>query len=178
MTEMNVFFNLNKVIFRWLKYFSFAIFLFGLFSLSSCKPDSPKNNDIEGRVTNLLSKMTLVEKIGQMSQIDPGYMSVDQMNKTVREGNYGSFLNVFGVAKINALQKVAMEESRLKIPLLIGRDVIHGYRTIFPIPLGMAATWNPEVVKKAFRISSIEASSQGIKWTFAPMIDITWDPRW
>jgi len=75
-------------------------------------------------------------------------------------------------------QRIAVEESRLGIPLMIGRDVIHGYRTIFPIPLGMAASWNPEAVKEAFRISAIEASSQGINWTFAPMIDITWDPRW
>ena len=167
------------MIYQLIKPSLFIIYLFAsLLFASSCKKPEPKKNDIESRVNNLLSEMTLDEKIGQMSQIDPGYMSADQINKAVSDGNYGSFLNVFGVAKINALQKVAMEESRLKIPLIIGRDVIHGYRTIFPIPLGMAATWNPEVVKKAFRISSIEASSQGIKWTFAPMIDITWDPRW
>jgi len=167
------------MIYQLIKPSLFIIYLFAsLLFASSCKKPEPKKNDIESRVNNLLSEMTLDEKIGQMSQIDPGYMSADQINKAVSDGNYGSFLNVFGVAKINALQKVAMEESRLKIPLIIGRDVIHGYRTIFPIPLGMAATWNPEVVKKAFRISSTEASSQGIKWTFAPMIDITWDPRW
>jgi len=167
------------MIYQLIKPSLFIIYLFAsLLYTSSCKQPEPKKNDIESRVNNLLSEMTLDEKIGQMSQIDPSYMSADQINKTVRDGNFGSFLNVFGVAKINALQKMAMEESRLKIPLIIGRDVIHGYRTIFPIPLGMAATWNPEVVKKAFRISSIEASSQGIKWTFAPMIDITWDPRW
>ncbi|MBW8334097.1 MAG: beta-glucosidase BglX [Prolixibacteraceae bacterium] len=157
--------------------FVIFIFLVVLFT-SSCKQTESNQNDIESRVNNLLSEMTLEEKIGQMSQIDPGYLSDDQMNQTVREGKYGSFLNIFGVEKINALQKIAMEESRLKIPLIIGRDVIHGYRTIFPIPLGMAATWNPQIVKKAFRISSVEASSQGIRWTFAPMIDITWDPRW
>lgn len=160
------------------KRYLFAI----LFSISilfnlSCKQAEP-NNDIESRVNKLLSEMTLDEKIGQMSQIDPGYLSDEQIKQAVREGKYGSFLNVSGVEKINALQKTALEESRLKIPLIIGRDVIHGYRTIFPIPLGMASTWNPEIVKRAFRISSIEASSQGIKWTFAPMIDITWDPRW
>jgi len=138
----------------------------------------PKKTNIESQVNNLLSKMTLDEKIGQMSQIDPGSRSIKQLADLVREGKYGSFLNVFGVDNINALQKTAMQESRLKIPLIIGRDVIHGYRTVFPIPLGMAATWNPEIVKQAFRISSVEASSQGIKWTFAPMIDITWDPRW
>lgn len=157
--------------------FVIFIFVFSLLTIS-CNQSKSKENDIENRVNSLLSKMTFDEKIGQMSQIDPGYMTGDQINQAVREGKYGSFLNIFGVEKINALQKIAMEESRLKIPLLIGRDVIHGYRTIFPVPLGMAATWNPDIVEKAFRISSIEASSQGIKWTFAPMIDITWDPRW
>jgi len=114
-----------------------------------------------------------------MTQIDPGFAGGDeQLKKSVRDGRYGSILNLWGVEKVNEIQKIAVEESRLGIPLLIGRDVIHGYRTIFPIPLGMAASWNPEIVKKAFRISAIECSSQGIKWTFAPMIDITWDPRW
>lgn len=178
MTDIIGSMNLNKVIFRRLKSFILALILFGLFIATSCKQTQPKDNDIEGRVKSLLSEMTLDEKIGQMSQIDPISMPAEQINQAIREGKYGSFLNVSGVEKINKLQKIAMEESRLKIPLLIGRDVIHGYRTIFPIPLAMASTWNPEIVKKAFRISSIEASSQGIKWTFAPMIDITWDPRW
>jgi len=178
MTDIKMFNHLNKVNLRLFQLSGFVIFLFVLFAASSCQQAQSKNNDIENRVKSLLSKMTLDEKIGQMSQIDPSYMSVEQMSQTVREGKYGSFLNVFGVEKINMLQKIAVEESRLKIPLIIGRDVIHGYRTIFPIPLAMASTWNPEIVKKAFRISSIEASSQGIKWTFAPMIDITWDPRW
>ncbi len=165
--------------FRLVKHYCLVLYIFLSFLFTtSCNQTESKKKDIESRVNTLLSEMTLDEKIGQMSQIDPSSMSGDQINQTVREGKYGSFLNVFGVEKINALQKIAMEESRLKIPLIIGRDVIHGYRTIFPIPLGMAATWNPELVKKAFRISSVEASSQGIKWTFAPMIDITWDPRW
>ncbi|MBA4322980.1 MAG: glycosyl hydrolase, partial [Odoribacter sp.] len=130
-------------------------------------------------MNKLLSEMTFEEKIGQMSQFDSGTSGTEeQLQKAVREGKVGSLLNYFGVAGVNAIQKIAMEESRLHIPLIIGRDVIHGYRTIFPIPLGMAASWNPEIVKKAFRISAVEASSQGIKWSFAPMIDITWDPRW
>jgi len=147
--------------------------------LVSCDKREHKIDNLEIRVNQLLAKMTLDEKIGQMTQVDPGFAGGDeQMKKSVRDGRYGSILNLFGVEKVNELQKIAMEESRLGIPLLIGRDVIHGYRTIFPIPLGMAASWNPEIVKKAFRISAIECSSQGIKWTFAPMIDITWDPRW
>ena len=157
----------------------FVIYTFAILLMTaSCKEAESNKKNIESRVNTLLSEMTLEEKIGQMSQTDPGNLSGDQIDQLVRQGKYGSFLNIFGVEKINALQKIAMEQSRLKIPLIIGRDVIHGYRTIFPIPLGMAATWNPEIVKKAFRISSIEASSQGIRWTFAPMIDITWDPRW
>lgn len=145
----------------------------------SCNNKAAKPDKIENRVNQLLSKMTLDEKIGQVSQIDPSFAGgEEQLKKSVRDGRYGSLLNLFGVERVNEIQKIAVEESRQGIPLLIGRDVIHGYRTIFPIPLGMAASWNPEMVKKAFRISAIECSSQGIKWTFAPMIDITWDPRW
>ncbi len=147
--------------------------------VSSCVNEKASQNDVETKVNELLSQMTLEEKIGQMSQVEPAFPgSEEKLKQAIREGKYGSFLNLFGVDQVNALQKIAVEESRLKIPLLIGRDVIHGYKTIFPIPLGMAASWNSEIVKKAFRISSIEASSQGIKWTFAPMIDITLDPRW
>ena len=127
----------------------------------------------------MLAQMTLDEKIGQMSQLNISFfMDPEQLRTAVRDGRCGSLLNFFGAEQVNEIQRIAVEESRLGIPLIIGRDVIHGYRTIFPIPLGMAASWNPEIVKKAFRISAIEASSQGIKWTFAPMIDITWDPRW
>ena len=162
------------------KFSGFGFFLFSiLLFASSCQQPEPTKNDIESRVTNLLSKMTLDDKIGQMTQIDPGFAGgEEQLKKSVRDGRYGSILNLSGVERVNEIQKIAIEESRLGIPLLIGRDVIHGYRTIFPIPLGMAASWDPEIVKKAFRISAIECSSQGIKWTFAPMIDITWDPRW
>ncbi|HZK60655.1 MAG TPA: glycoside hydrolase family 3 N-terminal domain-containing protein, partial [Anaerovoracaceae bacterium] len=125
MTDIIGSIHLNKLVFRRLKNFIFALFLFGLFSATSCKQTQLKGNDIDGRVKSLLSEMTLEEKIGQMSQIVPGSMSDEQINQAVREGKYGSFLNVFGVEKINKLQKIAMEESRLKIPLLIGRDVIH-----------------------------------------------------
>jgi beta-glucosidase len=144
----------------------------------SCKREAGNKNDIESRVDKLLAEMTLDEKIGQMSQFDPGGGNIEQLKKAVRDGRCGSLLNYFGVDRINEIQAVAVKESRLGIPLIIGRDVIHGYRTVFPIPLGMAASWDPEMVRKSFRISAIEASSQGIKWTFAPMVDITWDPRW
>ncbi len=159
---------------------SFAILLVSLSLISSsCKTGETVQNDAGSRADKLLAQMTLDEKIGQMSQLDIGYFrDPEQLKQAVRDGRCGSLLNFFGAEQVNGIQKIAVEESRLGIPLIIGRDVIHGYRTIFPIPLGMAASWNPEAVKKAFRISAIEASSQGIKWTFAPMIDITWDPRW
>jgi len=145
----------------------------------ACREKVVDNSPVDARVSQLLSRMTIDEKIGQMSQIDPSFAGgPEQLKKAVRDGRYGSILNLFGIEKVNEIQKIAVEESRLGIPLLIGRDVIHGYRTIFPIPLGMAASWNPEIVRKAYRISAIECSSQGIRWTFAPMIDITWDPRW
>ena len=150
-----------------------------LLGFVACDHPAKQKDKIENRIDQLLAKMTLDDKIGQMTQIDPGFAgSEEQLKKSVRDGRYGSILNLFGVEKINEIQKIALEESRLGIPLLIGRDVIHGYRTIFPIPLGMAASWDAEAIRKAFRISAIECSSQGIKWTFAPMIDITWDPRW
>ena len=150
-----------------------------LLVISSCSSGGHVTDEAEARADEMLARMTLDEKIGQMSQLDISYFrDMEQMKQAVREGRCGSFLNFFGVDQVNEIQRTAIEESRLGIPLIIGRDVIHGYRTVFPIPLGMAASWNPEIVKDAFRIAAIEASSQGIKWTFAPMLDITWDPRW
>lgn len=145
----------------------------------SCRRGNSVSDDADARAATMLARMTLDEKIGQMSQVFDGFFSDnDEFKQAIRDGRFGSMLNFFGAEKVNEAQRIAVEESRLGIPLMIGRDVIHGYRTIFPIPLGMAASWNPEAVKEAFRISAIEASSQGINWAFAPMIDITWDPRW
>ncbi len=157
-----------------------ALLLIGLSLMTfSCGSGVSGSDDAEARAGKMLARMTLDEKIGQMSQLFNGfYPDAEQLKQAVRDGRCGSLLNFFGTEQVNELQRVAMEESRLGIPLIIGRDVIHGYRTIFPIPLGMAASWDPEAVREAFRISAVEATSQGIKWTFAPMIDITWDPRW
>lgn len=129
---------------------------------------------IEEKVNNLLSQMTLDEKIGQLQQ---GIVT-DNIENDVKEGKYGSFLNAGDLETKIRLQKIAVEESRLGIPLIFGRDVIHGYRTVFPIPLGLGATWNPELVKQGSAVAAYEASEQGIHWTFAPMIDIARDPRW
>lgn len=156
-----------------------VIFVFLALVGNSCKSAGNMSDDADARAATMLARMTLDEKIGQMSQVFDGFFSdPEKFKQAIRDGRFGSMLNFFGAEKVNEAQRIAVEESRLGIPLLIGRDVIHGYRTIFPIPLGMAASWNPEAVKEAFRISAVEASSQGINWAFAPMIDITWDPRW
>jgi beta-glucosidase len=161
------------------KRLSTAIFVLLMILTGSCSRTQLSKNDVESRVEKLIVQMTLDEKIGQMSQLEVGMVGTEEnLKKAVREGRCGSLLNCSGVERVNELQRVAVKESRLGIPLILGRDVIHGYRTVFPIPLGMAASWDPEIVKKAFRIAATEASSQGIRWSFAPMIDITWDPRW
>lgn len=158
-----------------------TIFNTGLMALilTACSQPSGTGKDslIEKQVEELLGKMTLPEKIGQMNQLSP-FGSMDEIAGQVRQGEIGSLLNVTDPEKVNEIQKVAVEESRLGIPLLISRDVIHGYKTIFPIPLGQAATFNPQIVEDAARVAAIEASADGIRWTFAPMIDISRDPRW
>jgi beta-glucosidase len=132
----------------------------------------------EVRVEELLSEMTLAEKIGQMCQIHVDTLGRSQGEERIRRGQAGSVLTVYGAAKINQLQRIAVEESRLGIPLIVGNDVIHGYRTIFPIPLAESCTWDPGLVEEAARIAAEEASADGTDWTFAPMVDICRDPRW
>lgn len=145
-------------------------------SLMGCSQPQDKNTEIENKVETLLHKMTLEEKLGQMNQLSP--WDFEDLTKRVRKGEVGSILNVVNPEEVNKIQKIAVEESRLGIPLIVSRDVIHGYKTIFPIPLGQAATFNPEVVKEGARVAAIEASADGIRWTFAPMIDVARDPRW
>lgn len=132
-------------------------------------------DNVEQRAKDLLAQMTLAEKIGQTVQY--GRCEERELN-LVAEGKIGSLLNVHGPKKINELQRLAVEETRLGIPLLIGDDVIHGFRTIFPIPLGEAASWDLEGMEKNARIAAEEAAAEGIRWTFAPMVDVTRDPRW
>lgn len=136
-------------------------------------------SNIESRVESLLARMTLEEKLGQMSQSTSLATPLSDHFKTeIRAGRWGSFLNAGSPADRAEAQRIAMKESRLGIPLLFGRDVIHGYKTIFPIPLGQAASWDPELVEQAARQAAREAAAEGIRWTFAPMIDIARDPRW
>ncbi len=139
---------------------------------SGTKPDE----NIEKRVDSVLVKMTLEEKIGQLIQI-VGMDSAKE--RLIRNNQIGSVLiGLKGPAECNRLQKIAVEETRLGVPLIFANDIIHGYHTIFPVPLGEASSWNPEIVKKACRISAFESASEGTRWTYAPMVDIARDPRW
>jgi beta-glucosidase len=137
---------------------------------------------IEQRVSRLLGQMTLEEKIGQTvhfadSSTGPGSAHADYREQTA-QGRVGSFENITGAAETNSLQKLAVENSRLHIPLVFALDVIHGYRTIFPVPLAMASTWDPALVESASRIAAKEATKEGIRWTYSPMVDIARDARW
>jgi beta-glucosidase len=141
---------------------------------------SQRRQNVEARINALLARMTLAEKLGQLQQLDgeangnyrPEHATL------VRQGLLGSTLNVRGAARTNELQRIAVNESRLKIPLIFGFDVIHGYRTILPIPLGEAASWDPSAAERAAGIAAAEARASGVHWTFAPMLDIARDPRW
>ncbi len=133
--------------------------------------------EIEKRIDKLLSQMTLQEKIGQMNQISAGG-SVEPFADAVRNGQVGSILNETDPGRVNELQRIAVEESRLGIPILIARDVIHGFNTVFPIPLGIAATFDPQLAEEGARVAALEATSVGVRWTFSPMLDIARDPRW
>ena len=131
----------------------------------------------EQRVESLLQQMTLQEKIGQLNQLSVGGFDQNTADM-MRAGMVGSILNECNPKVLNRYQKAAVEESRLGIPLIISRDVIHGFKTMFPIPLGLAATFDPELVQQGARVAAIEATASGIRWTFSPMLDIARDPRW
>jgi beta-glucosidase len=131
--------------------------------------------EIEHRIDILLQQMTVEEKIGQLTQYPT---ATPQTLEQVREGKVGSLFNVTGAENTNAAQRIAMEQTRLKIPLLFGYDVIHGYRTIFPVPIGTASSFNPALIEQIERVAAREATVAGVKWTFAPMVDIARDPRW
>jgi beta-glucosidase len=149
------------------------IFLLLVSSLSGVA--SSQTTTIDQRIDDLLSRMTLDEKVGQLVQYS-GF--TDDRAADIREGRIGSLFNVTGADNTNRVQRIAVEESRLGIPLLFGLDVIHGFRTIFPIPLATASSWDPELVTTLEAIAAREARAAGVHWTFAPMIDIARDPRW
>ncbi|HXC72490.1 MAG TPA: beta-glucosidase BglX [Pyrinomonadaceae bacterium] len=141
---------------------------------------SQRPRDVEQRVNALLAQMTLEEKLGQLQQLDGegnGNFRPEHL-ELIRKGLLGSTLNVRGAQRTNQVQRVAMNESRLKIPVLFGFDVIHGYRTIFPIPLAEASSWDPSLAERSAAVAAQEANNVGLRWTFAPMVDIARDPRW
>jgi beta-glucosidase len=151
-----------------------------LFCTAVSTPHSTQRRNVEKEVNALLARMTLEEKLGQLQQLDGegnGNFRPEH-RELARKGLLGSTLNVRGALKTNELQRIAVEESRLKIPLLFGFDVIHGYRTIFPVPLGEASSWDPAVAEKSASVAAAEAKSAGVHWTFAPMVDIARDARW
>lgn len=148
-----------------------------------CIQAQTKDPKMDKFINDLMGKMTLEEKIGQLNLPSSGDITTGQAKSSniaekIKKGEVGGLFNIKGVEKIRDVQRIAVEESRLKIPLIFGMDVIHGYETVFPIPLGLAATWNMAAIEQSARIAAIEASADGISWTFSPMVDISRDPRW
>ena len=141
-------------------------------------PAFAQRSAAEQKIDSLLARMTLEEKLGQLNQLSVNQQPTPEQLALVRKGLVGSFLNLTGAAATRDAQRIAVTESRLRIPLIFGHDVIHGYRTIFPIPLGEAASWDPEAVAAAAHVAAREAAAAGVHWTFAPMVDIARDPRW
>lgn len=158
-----------------------ALLAFGIFIISK---NVFAQDGIDKKVDSVLAKMTLAEKVGQMNQYNGDWEATGPVTKDVgnkldeiKQGRVGAVLNIMGSAHTKMFQDAAMQ-SRMKIPLLFGQDVIHGYRITFPIPLAEAASWDPDAIERAERIAATEASASGINWTFAPMVDIARDPRW
>ncbi|HLE56646.1 MAG TPA: glycoside hydrolase family 3 N-terminal domain-containing protein, partial [Rhodothermia bacterium] len=143
----------------------------------------PTVTDNEALIDSLIDAMTVEEKLGQLTQYRGGWsvtgpVALEGGEEQIRAGHAGSFLSIYGAAYTKELQRIAVEESRLGIPLLFAHDVIHGFRTIFPQPLAEAATFDPKSIERASRIAAVEASAAGVHWTFAPMVDLSRDPRW
>lgn len=164
-------------------YFTLLLLLFTLTVFSQKKKKTVEIAPKEIFVSDLMSKMTVEEKIGQLNLPTSGDITTGQTNssdvaKNIKDGKVGGLFNIKSASKIREVQKIAVEQSRLKIPLLFGMDVIHGYETTFPIPLGLSSTWNMPLVERSARIAAQEASADGINWTFSPMVDISRDPRW
>jgi len=156
-----------------------ALFALCIISITSFAQDAKMKTFIDA----LMKKMTLEEKLGQLNlpgsgDIVTGQAGNSDIAKKIEQGKVGGLFNIKSVAKIKEVQKLAVEKSRLKIPLIFGMDVIHGYETVFPIPLGLSCSWDMDLIKRSARIAAIEASADGINWTFSPMVDIARDPRW
>ena len=164
----------------------FILILPALFLLAACQnvDSGSADSGMNVFVGNLMTKMTLQEKIGQLNLVTPGggiltgsVVSTDVESK-IKAGEVGGIFGVYGPEKTRQAQRLAVEESRLGIPLLFGADVIHGYKTIFPLPIGLASSWDMELIERTARVAAIEATADGIFWNFSPMVDISRDPRW
>ena len=160
-----------------------VLLLFVFSAVQAQHPAAGGDAKMNAFVSNLMSKMTLDEKIGQLNlpgagDITTGQASNSNIAKKIEAGAVGGLFNIKSVAKIKDVQRVAVEKSRLKIPLIFGMDVIHGYETAFPIPLGLSCSWDMAEIEKSARVAATEASADGICWTFSPMVDIARDPRW
>ncbi len=164
---------------RTYKFLFFLLTFYPVFSFAQVSADAKMNSFIDG----LMKKMTIEEKLGQLNlpgsgDIVTGQAASSDIGKKIREGKVGGLFNIKGVEKIRAVQEVAVTQSRLKIPLIFGMDVIHGYQTVFPIPIGLSATWDMKLIEQSARIAAVEATADGICWNFSPMVDIARDPRW
>ncbi|MCU1298375.1 MAG: beta-glucosidase, partial [Acidobacteriaceae bacterium] len=156
-----------------------AIFLFLICSVAFAASQRFVDDLTERRIDSLLRQMTIEEKVGQLVQYSgQSNHSTPRLAELVKQSKVGSLLNVVGAEETNAVQKIAVEQSRLKIPLIIGYDVIHGFRTTFPLPIASASSFDPQLVEEAQRVAAKEATASGVKWAFAPMVDISRDPRW
>ena len=149
-----------------------------VWGFAGLNPAAAKDPALDRKVDALLSKMTLDEKIGQLVQYNNWATASVEAKDDLAAGRVGSFLNTVGAKDTNELQKIAVEQSRLHIPLLFGLDVIHGYKTIFPIPLAEDCAFNPDLLTQCESVAAHEAAAAGIRWTFAPMVDVTHEPRW
>ena len=170
--------NYNNMIYKKL---SLSVLLFAAGFLTASAQKSPQ--DMDRFIDVLMNKMTLEEKIGQLNlpvtgEITTGQAKSSDIATKIKQGEVGGLFNLQGVDKIRDVLRLAVENSRLGIPLLFGMDVIHGYETIFPIPLGLSCTWDIPAIEESARIAAVEASADGISWTFSPMVDISRDPRW
>jgi len=165
----------------------FVVFILAFIAMGSCENGNGSGKSIDSGmdpfIDELLDRMTLEEKIGQLNLVSVGFDVTgprvsQQVEEKIANGQVGGVFNSYTTVAVRKLQELAVNESRLGIPLIFGFDVVHGHRTVFPVPLGLAATWDPEAIEETARIAALEASLEGLNWTFSPMVDIARDPRW
>src|SRR5690606_17883431 len=160
-----------------------AIWMLGFAEMTSWSDNAQSGPKMETFISGLMGKMTVEEKIGQLNLVTGGEAVTGSVVSTgvetkIKAGQIGGIFSMSSPSKIRAAQELAVKHSRLGIPIIFGMDVIHGYKTMFPIPLGLAATWDMDLIRETARIAAVEATADGLNWTFSPMVDISRDPRW